>query len=241
MDHPAGASVSHRGRPHRGSGRGVAAAKLVVAANSDSAPSRVSASAQASKARWEWRSFSIFKWTLPWTAAPLTEEERRRLLESTEGLVLLRGKWVEVDSMQLRQALDHWQQLEREHAQGIGFIEGMRLLAGARLDAGDGRHRAAGRLVARQRRGLVAANARSAPPSGNHRGVPARRRSARDLAPLPGRRRALALVHDGVGPGRLPRRRHGAGQNDSGDRPLADTQASSCASGRKASGAVPAC
>jgi hypothetical protein len=70
--------------------------------------------------------------------APLSEEERRQLLESTEGLVLLRGKWVEVDGAQLREALDHWRQLEREHAQGISFIDGMRLLAGARLDASDG-------------------------------------------------------------------------------------------------------
>jgi SNF2-related domain/SNF2 Helicase protein/Helicase conserved C-terminal domain len=66
----------------------------------------------------------------------LTEDERRRLLAGSEGLVLLRGKWVEVDREQLQQALGHWQQLQREHADGIGFIEGMRLLAGAPLDDG---------------------------------------------------------------------------------------------------------
>jgi non-specific serine/threonine protein kinase len=65
----------------------------------------------------------------------LTEEERKLLLEGDEGLVQLRGKWVQVDRQQLAQALDHWRQLEKEHQGGIGFIEGMRLLAGAPLGA----------------------------------------------------------------------------------------------------------
>jgi non-specific serine/threonine protein kinase len=68
---------------------------------------------------------------------PLTDAERRALLAGTEGLVLLRGKWVEVDRSQLRQALDHWQELERQHAGGISFIEGMRLLAGAQIGGSD--------------------------------------------------------------------------------------------------------
>jgi non-specific serine/threonine protein kinase len=67
----------------------------------------------------------------------LTEDERRQLLAGTEGLVLLRGKWVEVDRQQLQQALDHWKQLERQHPDGISFVEGMRLLAGAKLGAED--------------------------------------------------------------------------------------------------------
>jgi superfamily II DNA or RNA helicase len=61
----------------------------------------------------------------------LTDEERRQLLGSTEGLILLRGKWVQVDPQKLQEALDHWQQVAEEHPDGIGFIEGMRLLAGA--------------------------------------------------------------------------------------------------------------
>ena len=67
----------------------------------------------------------------------LTAEERKQLLAGTEGLVLLRGKWVEVDQKQLQQALEHWKGLERKHAAGIGFIDGMRMLAGARLDGTD--------------------------------------------------------------------------------------------------------
>jgi len=65
---------------------------------------------------------------------PLTELERQQLLAGTEGLMLLRGKWVEVDRERLQQALDHWKKVERDHVDGIDFIQGMRLLAGARFE-----------------------------------------------------------------------------------------------------------
>jgi SNF2-related domain/SNF2 Helicase protein/Helicase conserved C-terminal domain len=64
---------------------------------------------------------------------PLTTDEQRELLAESDGLRLLRGKWVEVDQQQLQQALDHWKRLQQDHTDGIGFIEGMRLLAGAEL------------------------------------------------------------------------------------------------------------
>jgi non-specific serine/threonine protein kinase len=67
----------------------------------------------------------------------LSEEERRRLLAATDGLVLLRGKWVEVDRQQLQQALEHWKQVEREHPDGVSFVDGMRLLAGVQPGAED--------------------------------------------------------------------------------------------------------
>ncbi|HEY3965576.1 MAG TPA: DEAD/DEAH box helicase [Planctomycetaceae bacterium] len=75
-----------------------------------------------------------FNVSLALDGEPLTNEERRALLAGADGLVLLRGKWVEVDQGRLQQALDHWKALEREHANGIGFIDGMRLLAGANLE-----------------------------------------------------------------------------------------------------------
>jgi non-specific serine/threonine protein kinase len=65
---------------------------------------------------------------------PLTDAERQKILESGDGLMLLRGKWVEVDRDRLNQALDHWKQLQSEHAGGIDFIQGMRMLAGATID-----------------------------------------------------------------------------------------------------------
>jgi superfamily II DNA or RNA helicase len=64
----------------------------------------------------------------------LTEKERRQLLAASEGLVLLRGKWIEVDHARLQQALDHWKRVEQAHPDGIGFGQGMRLLAGVQTD-----------------------------------------------------------------------------------------------------------
>ncbi|MBO0697350.1 MAG: DEAD/DEAH box helicase [Zavarzinella sp.] len=65
---------------------------------------------------------------------PLGPDEIAQLLESTGGLVPLRGKWVEVDREKLQQALEHWKEVERDVRQeGISFFEGMRLLSGANL------------------------------------------------------------------------------------------------------------
>ncbi len=72
---------------------------------------------------------------------PIGDEEWRALLASTEPLVAIRGRWVEVDREKLAEVLDHWKRVEREAKQGgITFLEGMRLLAGARVEAkgGDG-------------------------------------------------------------------------------------------------------
>jgi len=69
----------------------------------------------------------------------LTAGEWRALLATGDGLVQLKGQWVEVDHERLEQALDHWKNVEREAASGgISFAEGMRLLAGATSDLGAG-------------------------------------------------------------------------------------------------------
>jgi non-specific serine/threonine protein kinase len=61
----------------------------------------------------------------------LTEEEWQRLLAADTGLVSLRGQWVEVDGAQLQQVLSHWERVENATGEGgIGFLDGMRLLAG---------------------------------------------------------------------------------------------------------------
>lgn len=67
----------------------------------------------------------------------LTDEERRQLLAASDGLLLLRGKWVEVNRDQLQEALSHWEQLQQDHAGGIDFLHGMRLLARTSLDNTD--------------------------------------------------------------------------------------------------------
>jgi non-specific serine/threonine protein kinase len=64
----------------------------------------------------------------------LTEAETRALLRSAGGLLLLKGRWVEVDSTRIQEALDHWRTAERAaRAEGIPFGEAMRLMAGLRL------------------------------------------------------------------------------------------------------------
>ena len=66
---------------------------------------------------------------------PLSAEELEALRGAGDGLVLLRNQWVEVDRERLGQAIAHWETLQR-HADGdgISFVEGMRLLAGASAD-----------------------------------------------------------------------------------------------------------
>ena len=65
---------------------------------------------------------------------PLTKEEWRALMNSTDGLVLLRGQWVEADRDKLQSVLEHWRQVEAGVAgDGVPFLEAMRLLAGVRL------------------------------------------------------------------------------------------------------------
>ena len=68
----------------------------------------------------------------------LSASEIEALLAGGDGLVLLKGRWVEVDREQLKQALTHWRTVEKQAKDGqLSFIEGMRLLAGAPADLRD--------------------------------------------------------------------------------------------------------
>lgn len=66
----------------------------------------------------------------------LSREEIAELLAAgDDGLVLFKGQWVEVDREKLTEAIAHWESLQKEAGRdGISFIEGMRLLAGATPD-----------------------------------------------------------------------------------------------------------
>jgi superfamily II DNA or RNA helicase len=62
----------------------------------------------------------------------LSQQELQQLLSASEGLVLLKGKWVEVDQNKLAPVLGQWQAvLEQARTGGISFGEAMRMLAGA--------------------------------------------------------------------------------------------------------------
>jgi non-specific serine/threonine protein kinase len=71
---------------------------------------------------------------------PLTAPEIKELLAKSEGLSLVRGRWVEVDHERLGRMLEHFQVVERAAtAGGLSFGEAMRMLAGADVAAdGDG-------------------------------------------------------------------------------------------------------
>ncbi len=64
------------------------------------------------------------------------EAEFRKLREATAGLVLLKGRWVEVDKEKLDEVLRRWKAAQRSAAEGLSFMEAMRLLAGADLADG---------------------------------------------------------------------------------------------------------
>jgi non-specific serine/threonine protein kinase len=71
--------------------------------------------------------------------AELTAQEIRQLMENgADGLVRIRGQWLELDRHKLGEALSHWETVKEDHGDGMSFIEGMRLLAGAdQIGAGD--------------------------------------------------------------------------------------------------------
>lgn len=76
-----------------------------------------------------------FDITLTLGGATLSREEWEELTASSEGLVMFKGQWVEVDGEKLNETLEHWKKVESGVAEGgISFVEGMRLLAGSPAD-----------------------------------------------------------------------------------------------------------
>ena len=73
----------------------------------------------------------------------LSAAEIERLLAHSDGLVLIRGKWVEIDREGLRRTLDKFEAIERRAASdGLSFGEAMRMLAGAGIAKNDSGGRA---------------------------------------------------------------------------------------------------
>ena len=66
----------------------------------------------------------------------LTAAEAREILAASSGLVLLRGRWVEVDHDKLRDVVGRWRDIERASKEdGLSFFEALRLVAGAPVGA----------------------------------------------------------------------------------------------------------
>ena len=151
----------------------------------------------------------------------LTERELRAILDGTDGLALVRGRWVEVDRERLRQVLDRWSSFEAAHAGGgLSVVEGLRLLAGAQIEDGAAEAPASdvaewSKVVAGE--SLVEGSGRPAQPRNARRprsGFVASRRAAS----LSEGRASLALVASEPGARRMPRGRHGFGEDPSGHR-----------------------
>ncbi len=146
----------------------------------------------------------------------LTAAEIRALLASSNGLHLVRGRWVEVDREKLATMLDEFRAVEQAAARdGLSFAEAMRLVAGADVSGGRTPGRRS-RLVARRRRAMAGDHARRPAASRGAGAGRARRRAQDDAAAVPAGRRALAPPPLDARPRRLPGRRHGTGQDDAG-------------------------
>jgi superfamily II DNA or RNA helicase len=67
----------------------------------------------------------------------LTEEEVRELLAKSDGLAMVRGKWVQINREHLGKLIEQFRRIEQTAGeQGLGFAEAMRLLAGADIAGG---------------------------------------------------------------------------------------------------------
>ena len=67
---------------------------------------------------------------------PLTAAEWDRLRAADDGLVRLRGRWVEIDRARLDEVLGAWKKAQRAAGEGVSFHEAMRLLAGVERPLG---------------------------------------------------------------------------------------------------------
>jgi len=68
----------------------------------------------------------------------LSQREIEELLSTSDGLVLIKGKWVEVDREKLSQVLDQWRDVQTQaQAGGVSFGEAMRMLSGIHPNGDD--------------------------------------------------------------------------------------------------------
>ena len=66
----------------------------------------------------------------------LSRAEVQALLQGSDGLQLMRGRWIEVDRSRLARMLQRFEGIERAAVDGLPFSDAMRLVAGASLDEG---------------------------------------------------------------------------------------------------------
>ena len=100
----------------------------------------------------------------------LTAAEIATLLAASDGLHLVRGRWVEIDREKLARILDEFRSVEHTAATtGLTFVEAMRMLSGANVSGEGARRPLDSGLVAHCRRPLAGRHARGASTSGRAR------------------------------------------------------------------------
>ncbi|MEI7955588.1 MAG: DEAD/DEAH box helicase [Verrucomicrobiota bacterium] len=66
--------------------------------------------------------------------------EELQALRNAQGLVMIKGRWVEADSEKIQAVLEHWQDAQRMHfADGVSFQQALRLLSGSGIDPAETR------------------------------------------------------------------------------------------------------
>ncbi|MCX7803658.1 MAG: DEAD/DEAH box helicase [Planctomycetota bacterium] len=82
------------------------------------------------RSRLDAESLIDFRLDLALDGEPLSKEEIRKLLSGCDGLVFLKGRWVEVDRGKLDEVLAYWKKIEKEIGDdGLSLLQGLRLLA----------------------------------------------------------------------------------------------------------------
>ena len=157
----------------------------------------------------------------------LSPDEIAQLLEASGGLVPLKGKWVEVDREKLKEALEHWKDVEKDvRREGISFFEGMRLLSGANLateeeDESQAAIREWSGLTAGPELDSILKGLRS--PETRQEMAPPDLKAVLRAVSADGL--CLAAVRRPPGTGSLPGRRYGPRQDDPGDLAAARSEA----------------
>jgi hypothetical protein len=133
------------------------------------------------------------------------------------GLALIRGQWVEVDSERLKRTMAQFKEAERLAAKdGLTFAEAMRMLAGADVTKDLAAEPHGSRLVARRRGAVAGRDAQGAALARGLAKIDPGARTARHAPSLPASRRALAAPAFATRARRVPGRRHGPRQDHPG-------------------------
>ena len=123
----------------------------------------------------------------------LSAAEIKQLLAQSDGLGLIRGKWVEVDRERLSRTLEQFEAVERRAAtDGLSFGEAMRMLAGAGIAEDERRRSSRHRLERDRRRSLAGGDARRLARPGRAGACRSRPSAARHAAALSAGGRAMA-------------------------------------------------